>query len=283
MNVAFDTLLENKVYVCAVSGGVDSVVLLDMCIAHKKSNLIVAHFNHGIRDDADTDADFVRQLAAQYQLPYVEEKQHLGKSASEEEARNARYVFLHQVQKQHKADAIITAHHADDVVETIVLNILRGTGWRGLSSLRSTPTIMRPLLSVRKKEILEYANTHALKWREDATNQEDIYTRNYIRHHIIPKIDHHKWYDLYLHQKQLMEKIENEIKRLQTSRRYEYIMWPQEVAIEVLRLQNPLTYPQAKYALHAIKTAKAHTKVAIGNKLQLRFTRDSFIVETLGA
>lgn len=278
-----NTLSSQKIYVFAVSGGVDSVTLLDMHANRTDITIIVAHFNHGIREDADKDADFVRQLAENYKLTYMEEKQQLGQTASEEQARNARYKFLDKVKKQYKADMIVTAHHADDVVETMILNIIRGTGWKGLCSLRDTATVRRPLLEMRKSEITNYAHTHHLSWREDATNQETLYTRNYIRHHIIPKINHDEWYQLYRSQGALLNEIEKEVSQLTSYKRYDYIMWSSEVAIEMLRSLTSLTYPQAARALLAIKTAKPNAKIEVGNKTQLRFTRDSFIVETMSA
>lgn len=183
-----DIKLDPGHYIVAVSGGVDSVVLLHHLVRHPEHKLTVAHFDHGIRDESADDELFVRELARIYGLPYVYERGRLGPGASESEAREVRYDFLHRARQAAAADAVLTAHHQDDVLETAVHNIIRGTGRRGLTSLKSTDIIKRPLLHVSKADILEYALTHNLQWREDTSNQSDIYTRNYIRHHLMPRL-----------------------------------------------------------------------------------------------
>jgi tRNA(Ile)-lysidine synthase len=175
-------------YVVAVSGGVDSVALLDVLAGQKGLRLIVAHFDHGIRSDSATDRQLVGKLAAHYGLPFEYAEGQLGADASEEAARTVRYDFLRKVQQKYQTRGIITAHHRDDLLETAVLNLLRGTGRKGLTSLASNREIIRPLLAVSKQEILEYAHEHKLKWREDSTNQNPKYLRNYIRLHIMPRL-----------------------------------------------------------------------------------------------
>lgn len=175
-------------YVLAVSGGVDSVVLLDIWARQKNADLIVAHFDHGIRKDSAKDRKFVEALAKKYNLIFESSNGNLGPNASEELARKARYEFLRSVKAKQNADAIITAHHQDDVIETILINLLRGTRRRGLSSLQGTNEIVRPLLSVSKKEIKSYAAENNLSWREDATNQDPKYLRNWVRINLVPKL-----------------------------------------------------------------------------------------------
>lgn len=175
-------------YIVAVSGGVDSVVLLDLLARQENLDLVVAHFDHGIRSDSNKDCDFVRNLAVSYGLPFESESGNLGKDASEETARLARYKFLEKTLKKHSAKAIITAHHQDDVIETILINILRGTGRKGLSSLQNTNEILRPLTSYQKSQILDYAKTNDLAWREDSTNSDPKYLRNNLRLNVIPKM-----------------------------------------------------------------------------------------------
>jgi tRNA(Ile)-lysidine synthetase-like protein len=173
-------------YVLAVSGGVDSMVLLDALRKSSDLELIVAHFNHGIRRDSNLDEKMVRQCAQKYGLEFEVGREKMGK-ASEEQARNARYRFLRQVQKSHYAKAIITAHHQDDVIETAIINVLRGTGRRGLSSIARSD-ILRPLLNTPKSNLYDYAKKNKLIWREDSTNQQTDYLRNYIRQKVIPKM-----------------------------------------------------------------------------------------------
>src|SRR4051794_16456164 len=122
-------------YVVAVSGGVDSVGLLDLLRMDPGVKLTVSHFDHGIRDDSHLDRAHVQALARRYQLPFVYDKGALGPGASEAEARTARYQFLDNVKTKTGAHAIVTAHHQDDVLETAIINLLRGTGRKGLSSL----------------------------------------------------------------------------------------------------------------------------------------------------
>lgn len=175
-------------YIVAVSGGVDSVVLLDLLTKLPDVQLVVAHFDHGIRSDSDKDRLFVRQLAQKYKLPFESAEGKLGPEASEDKARQARYDFLDKLAQQHQATAIITAHHQDDVLETMLLNLLRGTGRKGLTSLANTKNIRRPLLQCSKQQIKQYANDHQLAWREDSTNTDLAYKRNWVRQALIPKL-----------------------------------------------------------------------------------------------
>jgi tRNA(Ile)-lysidine synthetase-like protein len=185
-----EVALKSGKYVAAVSGGVDSMVLLDVLAGQKGFELVVAHFDHGIREDSGLDRQAVAAAAKSYRLAFVSEKGHLGPRASEATARQARYAFLRQVLKEQDAAAIITAHHQDDVIETAVLNMLRGTRRKGLSSLQSQGDIIRPFLHLSKKDILDYAHGHpAVFWREDSTNLSDRYLRNYIRHHVLQNVD----------------------------------------------------------------------------------------------
>ena len=180
-------------YVVAVSGGVDSMVLLDMLRTQPGLKLIVAHFDHGIRDNSAEDRKLVQHIAKTHKLPFVHKNGKLGQNTSSAAARAARYEFLHQTLKASNARAIITAHHQDDLLETAILNIMRGTGRKGLSSLKSNDVIVRPLMHLTKNQLKEYAASRSLAWREDPSNNTDRYTRNYIRHHILPKFsDGHK-------------------------------------------------------------------------------------------
>src|SRR5260221_102633 len=119
-------------YIVAVSGGVDSMALLDMLVVLPGLELVVAHFERGIRADSDQDRQLVAATAARYGLPFVFMRGNLGAGVSEAAARTARYAFLGRVRGAHNAGAIITAHHQDDVIETALINLVRGTGSRGL-------------------------------------------------------------------------------------------------------------------------------------------------------
>lgn len=194
--------LDPGTYVVAVSGGVDSMVLIEMLRHQTGLKLIVAHFDHGIRPDSDQDRQLVQAYAEKHGLPFVYHEARLENMASENEARQARYDFLHKVRQAARADAILTAHHQDDRLETAVHNLLRGTGRKGLSSLGDTPHIKRPLLRLTKQELRSYAKQQGLRWREDTTNQDFRYKRNYIRQKLLPKLSRQQ-------QTQLLEHLEN--------------------------------------------------------------------------
>jgi tRNA(Ile)-lysidine synthase len=147
----------------------------------------VAHFDHGIRPDSGEDRRLVQDVATKYRLPFAYEEGRLGEGTSEEVARNARYAFLERVKVKYGAAAIITAHHQDDLLETAILNLLRGTGRKGLAPLASRPDVIRPLLSYTKHDIRAYAEAHHLVWREDTTNADERYLRNYIRLRVLPR------------------------------------------------------------------------------------------------
>jgi tRNA(Ile)-lysidine synthase len=172
-------------YILAVSGGVDSMVLLDLLAKKPDIELIVAHFNHGIRDESPEDEKLVAQKAQELGLALEVGYGRLGNYASEEAAREARYRFLQAVRLKHNAGMVITAHHQDDLIETAFINLLRGTGRRGLSAISSNRGVLRPLLSYSKEQIITYAAKHKLSWNEDKTNEDNNYLRNYLRNNVI--------------------------------------------------------------------------------------------------
>jgi tRNA(Ile)-lysidine synthetase-like protein len=238
--------LEPGIYVLAVSGGVDSMALLHMVKqqANPDIRVIVAHFDHGIRPDSVLDQELVQNTAANYGLRFVYGQGNLGATASEAVARKARYEFLHQICKQENATAIVTAHHQDDVLETAIHNMLRGTQRRGLVSLRSRDGVLRPLLSVPKTVLYQYATQHKLAWNEDSTNKELRYRRNYIRHRIVPRLSAEQRTSLLGHidtltkqhhelERSLQEYLEQHHSK-QELNRDEFIRLPHAVAKEVM-------------------------------------------------
>ena len=181
--------LEPGKYVVAVSGGVDSMVLLHVLRQLPGVEIVVAHLDHGMRVDSLQDLSLVVQQATDYQLPFCSTRLELGQAASEATARQARYQFLELVRQEQGAAAIVTAHHQDDAIETAIINFARGTGRRGVTALADSPHLRRPFLQVSKAEILDYAEQHRLAWREDSTNNDLKYLRNYVRHHVLPKFN----------------------------------------------------------------------------------------------
>ncbi len=281
-----------KRYVIAVSGGVDSVVLLDMLVSKhlpvEKSQLVVAHFDHGIREESASDADFVRQLAESYELQFETKREELGKDASEEKARERRYTFLREIAGRYNGQ-IVTAHHADDLIETIAINLIRGTGWRGLAVLANAE-IWRPLVDKSKVDLIAYAKKRNLEWREDTTNQDTKYLRNDVRKKL-KQLDNQgselvrRYRD---RQVFLRNEVDNELSRLVGAspyRRHLFIVVPERIAIELLRAvfvnergYSP-TRPQILRTLHAIKVLHDGKRYEAAESMTLHFTKTHFVVE----
>lgn len=183
--------MEKQTYILAVSGGVDSVVLAHMLAEKRTPNItyVIAHFDHGIRPESYKDAELTAEIAKKLHFQFELGKGDLGPKASEALAREKRYEFLREVATKYKADKIVTAHHEDDVIETMIINVLRGTGPRGLMPMSVPSDIIRPLLNKRKTDLYDYAKKHNLQWHEDETNEDVDYLRNYVRKNIMPKIE----------------------------------------------------------------------------------------------
>ena len=277
-----------KKYLIAVSGGVDSVVLLDM-LAKKHKNILVAHFDHGIREDSKEDAIFVRQLAVKYGVKFFTKREELGANASEEKARRARYKFLRELSEKQNA-TIVTAHHLDDVAETIIINMVRGTGWRGLAVLNAED-IYRPLINFKKQEIINYAKQNNLKWREDSTNSLNVYMRNIVRHKIDLSNEQKNELQI-LHQEQirLAKEIKSEVTSLLKSikndnkiSRYFINSIDQASAYEIIRelTKGELTPSQIDSVINAIKTQRNGTIFEASKNIKIHFTTRFFTLELI--
>ncbi|MFD2890477.1 tRNA lysidine(34) synthetase TilS [Flavobacterium chuncheonense] len=177
----------------AVSGGIDSVVLVHLCKA-MGLNIGIAHCNFQLRGtESDADADFVKQLAEELKIPFfaiafqTAEYAQQNKLSIQLAARKLRYDWFNEVLKSEGFDYIATAHHLDDQVETFIINFTRGTGLEGLTGIPMlNGNIIRPLLHFSRSEIQEYAQQMSIQWREDSSNSSDKYYRNKIRHHVVP-------------------------------------------------------------------------------------------------
>lgn len=201
--IFFETLKEynfkeNTKVLLAVSGGSDSVVMMDLFFKYKdffNLNLFVCHFNHSLRKEADFDENFVKNLAKEYNLKFFSKKEDVekfskrNKISTEEGARILRYKFFNEILEKENINFLSLAHNKDDLAETVIMRILRGTGIHGLISMKKKKDkYIRPLLDFSKKEIKEYILKNNLKFVEDSTNYLEIYKRNKIRLNLLPKL-----------------------------------------------------------------------------------------------
>ena len=284
-------------YVLAISGGIDSMALLDLVAndyggfrrqhfasAKWPDDFVAAHFDHGIRgNESHNDAEFVRTTVRQrYGLLVQLGRGELPADTSEEVARQARYQFLNQVVErwgdEGVAVMIVTAHHRDDLLETVAMNLIRGTGWRGLAPM-SQRNVIRPLLGWNKVDIARYVLEHNLVWREDQTNYSTKYFRNRLRSALAgcSETDKQQLANLVLQQINLRKQIDSEVdeyvRRHVTHddgnnalciRRYDLIMLPGEVARQVLWhiTDGKLTTPQLEDLLLFVKLGRPSKRMA---------------------
>lgn len=274
-------------YVLAISGGVDSVVLLDM-ISQLNKDIVVAHFDHGIREDSAADARFVEALANRYGVEFIVERAELGVTASEDLARRKRYGFLRRVAKSVDGK-IVTAHHQDDVVETIAMNLSRGSGWRGVSCMNDK-TILRPMVAWTKRDIYQYVVERRLEWVEDETNQSGTYARNLMRRRLGGQINNEQrleLYNLWQKQRKLRREIEWEMAQFDQQMRQRYFLTQidEKIAINLLyyyivrHMNVSLLSAQLERMLIAIKTGQPNTLWQIGSKIVMKLTAESVIIE----
>ena len=185
--------LKDKKLLLAFSGGMDSMVLVHL-FQKLNLNFALAHCNFQLRGaESDGDENFVAAYAKLNNIACFITKFDTSNYSKENKlstqvaARNLRYNWFNEILEQEKFDYIVTAHHADDVAETFMINLSRGTGLDGLTGIPSqNGNIIRPMLPFSRKEIENYVLENKLKWREDSSNASDKYLRNKIRHHIIP-------------------------------------------------------------------------------------------------
>ncbi len=285
--------LEPGSYVVAVSGGVDSMALLHLLVKLAGNvpgyTFVVAHFDHGMRVDSAVDRELVQATALKYGVPFVYDRVELGEGASEDAARRARYGFLHQVRQSSGAKAIITAQHEDDMVETAMLNLLRGTGRRGITSMKSTDLIKRPLLHMTKQDLVGYAQKNKLTWREDSTNTDPRYLRNHLRHNVIPRLSDiamEEFLEIIEDLRTLNEMIDYELGVLRVKltaknskhaiNRSKFIMLPHSVALEIMldwlrsNEVSDISRPMLEKLVTAAKTLKAEKEVHVDKTTTLK-------------
>ncbi len=186
-------LMEGEAVLVALSGGLDSTVLLHLLRFAEglpRFALHAAHFDHGMRPASESDALWVRGLCRAWGVPLVLEKGSV-EPGNEEAARQARYAFLERTRSGLGCSSVLTAHHADDQVETVLFRILRGTGLRGLRGIaqRRSPGLVRPLLPFWRTELEAYARLTSIEARLDPSNRDPRFARNVIRHELLPRVE----------------------------------------------------------------------------------------------
>ena len=258
--------------ILAVSGGVDSMALLAM---YAYADIIVAHIDHGTRKSSAEDADFVRQKCQELGVKFYETKLELGERVSEELARKKRYEFLKTIQEK-EGGTLCTAHHLDDVLESIAINLIRGTGWRGLTPFYGDE-LVRPFIISKmwKRDVLKFAGKQKICFRQDPTNYEIDYLRNRVRERMseLDKTARADIVNLFEKQNELRGKIEKLVTELAKQtvvgknfhKKELFLTADEKVAIEVLReicLMHgySLTRKQLGDFLLAIKTYAPHKK-----------------------
>lgn len=193
----FDDLesLYSSKFVLAVSGGVDSMVMLDIFRKEfDNENLIVAHLDHLIRDNSSEDMDLVRRYCLEHSLKFVGDSIDVGQFPGnlEANARQVRYNFLEKVRRDYSADWIVTAHHIDDQAETIFMSQMKGAFVRGMSGIDfkdDDRKLLRPFLFVSKKQIQKYAKDRGVSFIVDHTNFDTKYDRNFLRNDVFKKLE----------------------------------------------------------------------------------------------
>jgi len=200
---AHGLLSEGSHVLVGVSGGADSITLLQLLVSLAEAldlSVSAAHLNHGIRPEAAEDATFVETLCEDLGVPcYTEEVDVPAQAEStgaslEMAARDARYAFFSRTATQCGANAVATAHTRDDQAETVLMKLCRGAGTAGLRGIAWETVIhgvrvIRPLLDVSREEVVGFLNERGLAWREDATNADTQFKRNFVRHEVLPLLE----------------------------------------------------------------------------------------------
>lgn len=186
--------LNNKIVVVGVSTGLDSMVLLNL-LEHINCKIIVAHVNHHKREQSTLEQEYIKSYCMKKGI-ICEVKELFFESSQnfQEEARLKRYEFFYDLYHKYNASYLLTAHHANDDLETILMRLIRGSSLKGYAGMDVCSqykdiNIYRPLLNIQRKDILEYAESNNIKYFDDSSNDEDDYLRNRIRHNIIPIIE----------------------------------------------------------------------------------------------
>lgn len=252
--------------IVGLSGGADSVVLLDV-LCRLGYSCIAAHCNFHLRgEESDRDESFARNFAATLNVEFVKidfdtvSYANKHKVSIEMAARSLRYDWFEEIRKLYNAQAIAVAHHQDDSVETLLLNLIRGTGVRGMTGIKPhNGYIVRPFLSISRNDIIVYAQKYGLDYITDSTNQSDVYTRNFIRLNVLP----------------LLEQINPSV-RQSISRTAEHLSDVEKIYLDViedarenilfdnkLSIQKLKTYPSPKTILYELLKDYGFTRAVV--------------------
>jgi len=188
--LSFSNLKRNQKILIAVSGGMDSMALFGLCKSLEHFNILLAHINHCLRECSEKDMKFVKSIAKQYNIPFFSnnlDPLHIKNGESVESwARNNRYKELHKIATKSGADWIMTAHHGNDQLETVLMNLSRPSGISGLRGIGANNNkLLRPLLPFSKKEIEKFVFRNHIPFVFDSTNNDIAIPRNFLRHKII--------------------------------------------------------------------------------------------------
>lgn len=245
-----DFLYESRLLI-AVSGGLDSIVLAYLC-QQLKLTMAIAHCNFNLRDDeSDGDENFVKALADEwgvaFYVTHFETTAYARKHGCSIQmaARELRYAWFFELAKQHHFDYILTAHHADDNLETFLINLTRGTGLDGLTGIPEiSGKLVRPLLPFSREALETYAAKQHLKWREDRSNASVKYLRNKLRHEVIPVLKQANPY--------LLQNFQTTISNLRNSRFLidDAVAAMQKTVVEKVDGQVKLNIAQLKKSAH---------------------------------
>lgn len=271
------------------------MVMLDIFKSH---DITIAHFNHGTRKSSDCDEKFVTEYAKNHHRAITLGGASLGVHVSEDTARTYRYNFLRGASVDNANAEIFTAHHLDDLIESVTINLLRGTGWRGLAVL-DTNGIVRPFLEPEtfggtqpwsKKDILKYAAKHKISFRQDPTNNEAGYLRNRIRQQLVnlPATDKYTIYNLWQQQKTLKREIDQLVQELLPAvgmpwQRSWFQDLEPKVALELLRAGTlragiSATRPQLENFRQAILTYAPGTFFNLPGDHLIKLSKTSFVL-----
>jgi tRNA(Ile)-lysidine synthase len=295
--------------VVGVSGGPDSMALLHLLSRIKKSldiQIICAHVHHNLRKESDEEKAFVEHFCANYGIIFEWYKiKDYGDDNFHNEARSIRYNYFSKIVKKYNAKYLFTAHHGDDLIETILMRIVRGSTLRGYSGFSKVVNmkdyvIIRPLINVTKDEIYDYIKKHKIKYITDNSNVMDVYTRNRFRKYIVPAFKkeeekvHEKFYKFsktlleynnYIDkevQKKLKKIYPQNVLNIEEFNKEEYVIQMKIIYYILEQIYQDdlmlITDQHAKLVYNLIKSKRANVKIYLPNNVRAIKSYDTFVV-----